>query len=709
MSYLKALGVLRLIAEQKDADAAGCWSDAGCFVLHTRLDRDGLLRFFREEYRPTPIVGPWGARSGFFPGSSESAARAALEDILASPAPRLEPFRRTIGTVQDLLRGNGFTEKAKDDDKLRLMRLLRAQAPDELLPWLDAVYVLTADDRGFPPLLGTGGNEGSGSYVSGFAQQIGDVIIRREFDEAVEDALLGGRPVALGGGMTGHFNPGRLPGPNMGAGFWGGGGLNPWDYVLMMEGTLLFAGAAARRMGSDAADRAAFPFTVLSSAVGYGTAVDAEEAGDASRAEMWLPLWRRPAGLAETAHLFAEGRAQVGRRQARSGVDFARAVAGLGTDRGVTEFRRYGFLKRNGLSFIAAPLGRFAVTPHPEVRLLEDPVLEGWLDRFRRECRDAPVRYKAALRGIDRAVFGLAERTAPAGAAGHLQSVLIALGRAERAVAAAGAKFKDRLRPLHGLSQDWLRQAHDGSAEFRLAAALASVGPDSDAGVGPLRAHLEPIAADGRVEWADRSPSAVWAERPLAENLVAVLLRRMTDASVAGGKGLSLTAQWPAGLGDVADFLAGRTDDERLADLLWGLSLIDWPAAGRPEPAERGGLPPPVYALFKLSAPAVGLAPVGSHWRVSHAQSSAQVRPDPTVFRRLAGGDLHEAAGIASSRLSTAGLPVLGLRNRRRRGTAPDFAFPDPRRLAAALLFPLDDQDVTTLAGLVLHPPAEPT
>ena len=57
MSYLKAVGVLRLVAEQADEDVRGCWCDGG-FVLHTKLDEDALIRFFLERYRPTPIIAP---------------------------------------------------------------------------------------------------------------------------------------------------------------------------------------------------------------------------------------------------------------------------------------------------------------------------------------------------------------------------------------------------------------------------------------------------------------------------------------------------------------------------------------------------------------------------------------------------------------------------------------------------------------------------
>lgn len=41
--YLKALGVLRLVSEQKDPDAAGYWHNE-CFVLRTKLkDRKSVV------------------------------------------------------------------------------------------------------------------------------------------------------------------------------------------------------------------------------------------------------------------------------------------------------------------------------------------------------------------------------------------------------------------------------------------------------------------------------------------------------------------------------------------------------------------------------------------------------------------------------------------------------------------------------------------
>jgi len=63
--YLKALGLLRLVSEQKDSTCRGAWIDDH-FVLATTLNREELKRFFLEEYEPTAMLAPWNGASGFY-------------------------------------------------------------------------------------------------------------------------------------------------------------------------------------------------------------------------------------------------------------------------------------------------------------------------------------------------------------------------------------------------------------------------------------------------------------------------------------------------------------------------------------------------------------------------------------------------------------------------------------------------------------------
>jgi CRISPR-associated protein Csx17 len=46
-SYLKSLGVLRILSEQVDPSARGRWQE-GCFVLDTRLSREELRQLVEE-------------------------------------------------------------------------------------------------------------------------------------------------------------------------------------------------------------------------------------------------------------------------------------------------------------------------------------------------------------------------------------------------------------------------------------------------------------------------------------------------------------------------------------------------------------------------------------------------------------------------------------------------------------------------------------
>ena len=63
--YLKALGILRLVAEQRDGGARGWWEEDR-FRLATKLTREEIEGFFLHDYQPTPLVSPWNRGAGFF-------------------------------------------------------------------------------------------------------------------------------------------------------------------------------------------------------------------------------------------------------------------------------------------------------------------------------------------------------------------------------------------------------------------------------------------------------------------------------------------------------------------------------------------------------------------------------------------------------------------------------------------------------------------
>lgn len=712
MNYLKALGIFRLVAEDRehgDPAARLSWS-GGVAVLHTTLDRDSLVQFFLDDYQPTPIVAPWNGGSGFYGGGSEP-----LEAIAESSSPRLRRYRETILALKPLIP----SQKPKDEDKYALLASCRNLLSDEVGSWLDCCFVLHEDGRSFFPLLGTGGNDLRLEFTNNFFQRLADVInfhsdgsSPQSSEQFLRASLFADTIVSLVKSAVGQFNPGGIGGPNGTQGkFEADFRVNPWDYVLMLEGAVLFAGAVARRLGSNGSVKAVFPFTVDSVAVGYGSAIAYEESMEGSRAELWLPLWRVPTPLREIKHLFAEGRAQLSRRQARNAVEFAISASLLGVDRGISDFVRYGFLNRSGKSFLATPLGRVPVTLRPNARLLDDPRLTQWLDRFRSACRDkdkTPVRYQSALRGIDRAMFEFANRSQSGNDAPHLLGVLRALGRAER-ILATGLRFAEekRLRPLSGLQSDWLKQADDGSVEFRLAMSLAGIQGTRRGEIGPLRVYLEEVGVVPYLTWQAGSTTAVWSSQSLDDNLAAVFRRRQMDTYREGLRGIPLSSSRPANLDDITCFLRGRVDDAKLEEVLWGLLGVEYPSELKLSELSSGEIP------FEFGCPRLlvqdhRFVPSQGKWRLSQSLDS-NANSDADVFHRLSSGHADavcECIDRAASRLKSGGLLVVGYRNRVQSGQKLKVQSSIPsKRLLAAMLFPVSEVDLTQIANAVLYPP----
>jgi CRISPR-associated protein Csx17 len=672
------------------------------------------MAFFLTEYHPTPIVAPWNGGSGFYGGGAEP-----LDAISNSTAARLKSYRDTISGIRAFIPRS----KPKDEEKESLLVRCRSELADEIVPWLDVCFVLGEQGPSYFPLLGTGGNDGRLEFTNNFMQRLADVIPFAEEAGATPNsklwlaaALFADTLVELGKSAIGQFDPGGIGGPNGTQGrFEANSRVNPWDFVLMIEGALLFAGSVARRFGANAPYRAVFPFSVESVAVGYGSATGSEETSDGSRAELWLPLWPEPANIAEIKHLFAEGRAQIGRHQARNAVEFALAVNLLGVSRGVNSFARYGFLKRNGLAYLAAPLGRVDVTLRPKARLLEDPPLTEWIDRLRSACRDkdrTPTRYQTALRQIDQAMFEFANRSQSDSIAdaAYLVRVLAALGRAERALANGLAFCKDKyIRPLQGLNPQWVDQADDNSPEFRLAASLAGI--RSYRGVGSLRGFLEEVEETKFVNWSQGNTSAVWSKRPLAANLAAVFRRRLIEAFSDTQAGVPLHSPRPARLADVITFLFDDIDEAKLADIIWSLSAVDWSGVDFLLPDTTKVRVPFEFGVLRLLVEPAVINSEHGRWLYipTRERDEPNATPDPNIFHSLASGKpnaVGDCVDRAARRLKSGGRLVLGYRNRGHTGKPLGIVSPIPAdRLLAAMLFPLSHPDLAIVATTVLYPP----
>ena len=223
MAYLKALGVFRIVAEQRDPTARAWWQN-DTFVLQSVLDRVTLMGFFLDEYKPTPIVSPWNGGSGFYPKDNSKA----MDTILELESPRFRLWNEVISTGKRILtRAQALYGSDKKRFKEWSLAQCRVEFPDDALDWLDAAYVLTAGGPAYPPLLGTGGNDGRLEFSNNFMQNVvlalniderpnGEVTARNQLAAALFNE---GSPELIKKRSPGHPqtpSTGARPGPSSG-------------------------------------------------------------------------------------------------------------------------------------------------------------------------------------------------------------------------------------------------------------------------------------------------------------------------------------------------------------------------------------------------------------------------------------------------------------------------------------------------------------
>lgn len=713
--YLKALGVLRLLAEQLPPDLPrprGAWQGE-TFILHSGLDRAGLENFFLHDYRPTPILAPWNGGSGFYfreekldeidpetgkkrktgARNEETTATRTITQLIDSREPRLVELREFAAFTRRYLADRGLEARPTDERKIELVKGIRATAPEKFLGWIDAALVLTNDRLGMPPHLGSGACDGNLDFSAAFVRHALRLVDRQHgmdvaaAERLLRTALFGEICDRLEPAKVGQFDPFSAGANNGGTGFSGTSALNPWDFVLMIEGATMFASAVVRRMSNESDAIASMPFVVVPTGGGYSAAsrADTKRPKSVKRNlyEMWLPVWERPASVVELTHVFGEGRASVKRKRAADGFSFSRAVAELGVDRGIAAFQRFSFQPRNGDAFFAVPLDRVPVRRRPRLTaLLDDLDRNNWLDRIRRAGRDdrAPKSVASAVRQLEGAALALlrsSQQEADEQAA--VESLLLAVADAEAALARSLTWTKSKgLTPVPRLSEQWWESLRrTAEPELDLAASLASLGPPS------LRVHWEPLDLEKPFfAWDANSREVIWQDALLEETLLTIHLRRILYAEQQPS---AFAAAYFAQPASIAPFLDGETDDLRLARLARALSLVTLPAgaglaagSGRDNYESACAKLPALYALPKLAL--AGGAP----------GSGDEMPRLAAILRRGAAGDGLAATRLACQRLRGSGFtPAL---------SEVPARGPAVRRAVAATLFPLSPAAVTALA-----------
>ncbi len=731
--YLKALGILRLVAEQADQQVRGWW-DGDRFRLATSLSFDELLSFFMDDYCPTPMLAPWNGASGFFrtwdakkKKLRESKNGRALQSLISQKAERWKPFQEThriaveaVGSVLkevnvDRLpdkergrllivpKGQGpvFPVADKDNDKAIIQRAM-ARACSDMGLYRSAIVDM-GDDFSYPSLWGSGGNDGAIDFTARYFENLVQTLIDTDKKTSREWLLSAIRTepakalLTKAAGKVGQFLPGGAGGANSinGPGSQHDTLLNPWDFIFMLEGAVLFTAHTTRRLGAVEQSRAAAPFVVGAQAAGYASAADSDES---ARGEQWMPLWTQPMVLGELRRLLAEGRAQIGARSAREPLDLARAVARLGTARGITAFQRYGYIERNGQSNLAVPLGRFLVPDNisPRLACLDD--LDAWLPRLRREARNnnAPNRLKLTERRLADALFAVTQHTDEPS---RWQSVLLALAEVE-AVQVTGSGY--RCGPVPKLRPEWIEAANDDTAEFRLALSFAlqacAFSRDTGMPLDPIRRHWLPLDKEKPWKFATTGtgsqtrlqigPDVVMHGRRGIDDASAVVERRLIETAQRGKRRLPLqaatrTAAHPT---DLAALITGVVDMDRTLALGRALMALDrklWPqqfiSLSRPQHTEW---PDDAWCAIRLT-----ILP----WPLPDGR---RIGIDPAILRRLESGDAATAAELALRRLRTAGIHptvrVASASSGTARLWAAALAFPISQQTAAAFVHRLD-------------------
>ncbi len=654
LGYLKAIGLLRLVATQLDPFVSARWTDGA--IAFEGLDRRALRDFLMNRYSPSPVLNPWNSGAGFDAKSAVVAAGATLNRVALTKSDRWTPYREALAVARTVVaRTDRCAETAPTDTterKRKILYQLRSEYADGALEWLDAAVLLGGDVTKFSPLLGSGGNDGRLDFSINFAQRALDVVGDRLDPESpgwLADALDGSsRAALLADAAIGQFSPASAGGPNATSGFWAPSLVNPWDYVLMIEGAIAFAGDIVKRF-STARESIAAPFTFQAVGAGYASASESEDA----RGEIWLPQWRGAARYGAVRSLLRGGRVELSHesrgaspnsrvytvRAAGDALSALHAAQTCGVASGVERFSRVVIARRNGLAYGATYVGTIGIASNPAMAALSRDTRR-WISLVR--SRELGTAARAALRSYEEALLAYANGPGPA----RLQAVILALAELDASVAYG----RSDLPVLNFLRGEIFQYLDDGSLEHKAARALCSHGGPK-AHEHRVRFHIASITYDVHRDRMTYDPSAkpFWPADPRAA-LSEILIRRLRVASarpddpITGYDALFRGTAGFEALG-FARLLSEHVDWHRFKRLIRAYSVIE-PAYSFAASEEAAVHIPVAFAAMKLLVDGAEVAP--------GKRAFAGVE----IVTQLLANKAHEALSQAYQRLRSTGIDV---------------------------------------------------
>ena len=473
-NYLKALGIFRIVAEQFDPECRGWWENEQ-FQLLSTLSRDELEQAFLEKYEPTPMFNPWGGRSGFYSGSSEKTTREALIQVEQLTNANLRNFQSVIANVRKTIEHFGVGKPDKEQESV-FIGLIRKHSRGTSRDWLDTVVADVDKEILKPPVFGTGGNEGSGSYTAAYYAAIincftatdtldqfqrtiwpekhSDKTIWDGEFQFVSDSAKKGMKKNLVDAPFRQFLPGAKG--------------HYWDLVLTFEGALVLKSGLVRKSNPTGERFISSPFFFAPLGAGAASSSEYDEYAisqgvkTSGRGEQWLPIWTRKTTYQEIAAIFQESRCAFGKKTAIQPLQAALSLSTRGVADGISGFVRYGYLQRNNqATHFAIPLGRIHVHQIREKAFAVEMV--EWEDKLRRQARSktSTEKLKIAHRTFASTLFNaLLSNDDPS----KWQSVLLSGDEIELLQKLSAALDAGPIPPLR---PEWLVAINDNSVELR--------------------------------------------------------------------------------------------------------------------------------------------------------------------------------------------------------------------------------------------------
>ena len=644
--YLAAIGILRALAQSAEmADARGFWSD-GVFAISLQaksFDYSSLRYYLLAGWDPTTFNKWWGE-----------------------------------------------TQKESKERPGAVARA-RATVSDERVDELDALMVQSNDRRVFNDILGTGGNVGKRNFAA-IWKACDAMRHHRRAAGWLDQALLGSDQRFLPKVSGGTWFLSANKAFNSGQSWFREGRLSPWSYLFAMEGARLLRGGLHRRNNGATAGKAVFPFTCRPA-----TPRAASEIGR-GKSEFWAPLWKKPATLIEIEALLRAGLAEIGGRPAKAPHEFAVAALAAAVDSGITAFAPFELRQTtSSQTFEAVPRAQIRIGNGQSWRradLLLPLLKSGWLDRLPSEPAGGKRQGRfTGLRGpVEIAIARVAQQPEDQSA----WCALILLLAKTQARIDRNKALRDKCIPLPPLSDRWLDVAWPvAPIEIQLAVAVASIGwprrPGRAQGLNPpLIENVFGLARTGAVDFSfptARPARAVWSDAEPVQALSAILQRRLIEAQP--GDPAPLGCARPCGPRAVMQFLdaGAKTDLDQICRWVPALSLFAW------RPRQPGDTAPdtavhPLYALFRpILDP--GSALVGGRPLFATApadERAPQSGSARTLINLIANGEVDQAVSFARRKYFAAGW---------RTAEPPEGEWrTEPKRLAAALLFPLEPKSL---------------